>query len=190
MQRFSFVTKLHSPCLLVLQACRYTPALILRGKSYESPKNPRGIGRDSCSHVCAIGGCRGRTNDKKTRDVIQGDAQDVGDRAKTEEDQAKRRVKKHKDKARDAMEDESGDDAESDDSESDDSESDDSESDGSESDDSDHGKARHEATERGDRAGKGLDNAAGRGNEKSQEMRARRDERKAIKEEYKTGDKA
>jgi hypothetical protein len=115
-----------------------------------------------------------RTNDRKTKDVIQGDAEDVGDRAKTEEDQAKRHVKKHKDNARDAMEDESGDDAESEDSESD---------------DSDHGKARHEATERGDRAGKGLDNAAGRGNEKSQEMRARRDERNAIKEEYKTGDK-
>jgi len=125
----------------------------------------------------------GRTDDKKTRDVIQGDAQDAGDRAKTDEDQAKRRVKKHKDKARDAMEGESGDDAESDNSESDDSESDDSESD-----DSDHGKARHEATERGDRAGKGLDNAAGRSSEKSQEMRARRDERKAIKEEYKAGD--
>lgn len=126
----------------------------------------------------------GRTDDKKIKDVVQGDAQDVGDRAKTEEDQAKRRVKKHKDKARDAMEDESGDDAESDDSESDDSESGDSESG-----DSDHDNARHEATERGDRAGKGLDNAAGRGNEKSQEMRARRDERNAIKEEYKTGDK-
>ena len=33
----------------------------------------------------------------------------------------------------------------------------------------------------------GLENAATRGNEKSQEMRARRDEGKAIKEEYKAG---
>ena len=40
-----------------------------------------------------------------------------------------------------------------------------------------------------DKSAKGQDNAAMRGKEKPQEMRARSDERKVIKEEYKAGGK-
>ena len=49
-------------------------------------------------------------------------------------------------------------------------------------------QAEERAEEGADGEGmRGQDNAATRGNEKSQEMRARRDERKQIKEEYREG---
>lgn len=51
------------------------------------------------------------------------------------------------------------------------------------------GKAKDKSAKMKDKSAKGLDNAATRGNEKSQEMRARLDERKAIKEEYKASGK-
>jgi len=131
-----------------------------------------------------VADAEGQTNDKKAKDAVQSEAQDLADHAKSEKDQAERRGKKNKDKARDAMRDESDGDSDSDDSDSDDSDSDDSDSD-----DSDRGKKSDGAIEEVENAAKGVENSANRGNAKSQEMRARRDERKAIKEEYKTGDK-
>jgi hypothetical protein len=116
----------------------------------------------------------GRKNDKEMKEVIQAEAQDVAASVKPGKDQAERRGKKNKDKVRDAMRDDSDDDSDSDDSDSD---------------DSNHGEKSDSVIEEGDRAARGLDNAATRGNEKSQEMRARRDEGKVIKEEYKSADK-
>ena len=107
---------------------------------------------------------KNEAGDKKRNDAIQDRVQDVADRAEMERDQVKRRDKKKKDRIQDAMDDERSD------HDPDDHDLEDH--------DSDHDIGRGESAQ-------GRDNAANRGNEKSQEMRARSDERKAIKEEYK-----
>ena len=121
-----------------------------------------------------IAAADGRTHDRKTKDVVHGEAQDSADHGKSEKKQAERRGEKNKNKVRDTIRDESDDDSDSEDSDSD---------------DSDHSEADDRAIGKGEKAAKGQENAASRGNAKSQEMRARRDERKAIKEGYKETDK-
>ena len=123
-----------------------------------------------------VADAKSRMDDKKAKDVVQDQAQDMADRAETERDQVKRRDKKNKDRVKDVIDGDSSDDG-------DDSDHDDAD------DNSDHGNAGDRAVEGRNDATRGLDNAAGRGNDKSQEMRARRDERKAIKEEYKANGK-
>jgi len=116
----------------------------------------------------------------KVGKAMQNRSQDVTDRAEMERDKLTRGDKEAREQIEDAMEDEgadvddnymgevdAGDDVARDKS----------------------GKAKDKSAKMKDKSAKGQDNAATRGNEKSQEMRARRDERKVIKEEHKAGGK-
>lgn len=105
---------------------------------------------------------------------------DVADRAEMERDRLTPRDKKSREQIEDAMEDQDSDDDYMDDDDLEDD--DDVMRDKSV-------KAKGKSAKMKDKSAKGLDNAATRGNEKSQEMRARRDERKMVKEEYKAGGK-
>lgn len=111
----------------------------------------------------------------KSGKAMQDRSQDAVDRAEMERDDLTRRDMKSRERIEDAMEDESDD---------------------IDSDDLDDNvvrdksvKARDKSAKMKGKSAKGLDNAATRGNEKSQEMRARRDESKMIKEEYKASGK-
>lgn len=109
-----------------------------------------------------------KADSQKQADAIEDQAQDIADRAERGHDKADRHSKK-KDHVTDKM-----DKARSD-------------IPGHEAGTRHDGS--HDSIDRDERD-KGLDNAATRGNEKSQEMRARRDEGKAIKDEYKAREKA
>ncbi|NND47377.1 MAG: hypothetical protein HKN55_06900 [Woeseiaceae bacterium] len=109
----------------------------------------------------------------KAGKAMQDRSQDAVDRATMERENLARQDKKSRERIEDAMEDEDADD----DYMRDDDLDDDVVRDKS-------GKAKDKSAKIKDKSAKGLDNAATRGNEKSQEMRARRDERKMIKEEY------
>ena len=119
-----------------------------------------------------------QTEKNKPGEAMQDRSQDAVDRAEMERENLTRRDKKSRERIEDAMEDEDSDDDYMGD---DDLDNDDV---GERS-----GKAKDKSAKMKDKSAKGLDNAATRGNEKSQEMRARRDERKMIKEEYKAGGK-
>ncbi len=106
-----------------------------------------------------------KAESKNPAGAIQDRAQDVADRAERGRDDVDRQAKK-KDKVLDKM-DEKSTDLPADESGA-------------------HRHGREDFIDRDERS-KGLDNAATRGSEKSQEMRARRDESKAIKEEYRAG---
>ncbi|MDH3490786.1 MAG: hypothetical protein OEM20_02145 [Gammaproteobacteria bacterium] len=114
--------------------------------------------------------------------AMQERSQDVADRAEVERDRLNPRDKSSRDQIEDAMEDETADVQDSDDDYMGDDDANDVERDKSV-------KAKNKSAKMKDNSAKGLDNAATRGNEKSQEIRARRDERKVIKEEYKAGGK-
>lgn len=104
----------------------------------------------------------------KAGKAMQERSQDAVDRATTEHENLARQDKKSRERIEDAMEDgDSDDDVMRDESV----------------------KAKDKSAKMKDKSAKGLDNAATRGNEKSQEMRARRDERKMIKEEYRAAGK-
>ena len=57
-----------------------------------------------------IAAADGRTHDRKTKDVVHGEAQDSADHGKSEKKQAERRGEKNKNKVRDTIRDESDDD--------------------------------------------------------------------------------
>jgi hypothetical protein len=97
--------------------------------------------------------------------LVQERAQDVADSAEMERDELVRRDKQSRERVQDAAEDESSS----------------HEYMGNEESGDDVGR---------DKSSKGKGNAAARGNEKAQEMRTRRDERKAIMEEYKANGEA
>ena len=121
----------------------------------------------------------------KAGKAMQNRSQDVADRTEMERDKLTRGDKKPRERIEDAMEDEGadvGDEDADDDYRDDDDLDDDVVRDKS-------GKAKDKSAKMKDKSAEGLDNAATRGNEKSREMRARRDERKVIKEEYKAGGK-
>ena len=116
-----------------------------------------------------IANAESQASDKRPKDAAHARAQDVADRTETERGNVKRPDKKKMDKVADKLDKGPSDDASY-----------------------EAGKRRdmsHDANDR-DEPAKGLDNAATRGNEKSQEMRARRDEGKAIKDEYKAREKS
>ena len=121
----------------------------------------------------------------KAGKAMQNRSQDVADRAEMERDKLTRGDKESREQIEDAMEDESDD---VDDDEAKDDYMDDDDLDGDVVRDKSV-KAKDKSAKMKDKSAKGQDNAAMRGNEKSQEMRARRDERKVIKEEYKAGGK-
>lgn len=118
----------------------------------------------------------------KAGKAMQDRSQAVGDRDEMERDEVTRRGKKSREQIEDAMEDEGADVEDFDDDYMGDDDADDVVRDKS-------GKAKDKSAKMKDKSAKGLDNADTRGNEKSQEMRVRRDERKAIKEEYKASGK-
>ena len=122
----------------------------------------------------------------KAGKAMQDRSQDVADRAETERDRLVPRDKKSREQIEDAMEDETAD-VDDEDTDDDYMGEDDVANDGVRD---KSGKAKDKSAKMKDKSAKGLDNAATRGNEKSQEMRARRDERKVIKEEYKASGKA
>ena len=116
-----------------------------------------------------------QTEKSKSGKAMQDRSQDVADRAEMERDRLTPRDKKSREQIEDAVEDQDSDDDYMDDD-------DDVMRDKSV-------KAKDKSAKMKDKSTKGRDNAATRGNEKSQEMRARRDEHKRIKEEYKAGGK-
>ena len=120
-----------------------------------------------------------QSDKSKAGKAMQDRSQDAVDRAATERENLARQDKKSRERIEDAMEDEDFDD----DHMGDDDPDDDVVRDKSV-------KAKDKSAKMKDKSAKGLDNAATRGSEKSQEMRARRDERKMIKEEYKATGKA
>lgn len=105
--------------------------------------------------------------------AMQERSQDVADRAEVERDRLNPRDKNSREQIEDAMEDETADVEDSDDDYM--------------GDDDANDVVRDKSVKAKNKSAKALDNAATRGNDKSQEMRARRDERKVIKEEYKAG---
>lgn len=109
-----------------------------------------------------------KAESKQPPDAIEDQAQDVADRAERGRDKLDRQAKK-KDRVSDKMDKEPSDVP--------------AYEDGARHDGAQDSIAREERS-------KDLDNAATPGNEKSQEMRARRDESKAIKDEYKAGKKS
>ena len=124
-----------------------------------------------------------QTEKSKPGKAMQDRSQDVADRAEMERDRLTLRDKKSREQIEDAMEDQDSDDDYMDDDDLDDDDLDDDDL------DDDDDVMRDKSAKMKDKSAKGLDNAATRGNEKSQEMRARRDERKIIKEEYNAGGK-
>ena len=116
-----------------------------------------------------IANAESQASNERPNDAAQARAQDITDRAGTERGKEKRPDKKKMDKVADKLDKGSSDDA-----------------------NYEAGKRRdmsHDASDR-DEPANGLDNAATRGNEQSQEMRARRDEGKTIKDEYKAREKS
>lgn len=113
----------------------------------------------------------------KAGKAMQDRSQDSVDRATMERENLARQDKKSRERIEDAMEDAMEDEDADDGYMGDNDLDDDLVGDKS-------GKANDKSAKKEDKSAKGLDNAATRGNEKSQEMRARRDERKMIKEEY------
>jgi len=126
-----------------------------------------------------------QTEKSKPGKAMQDRSQEVADRAEMERDRLTPRDKKSREQIEDAMEDEP---ADVDDEDADDDYMDDDDLDDDLVRDKSV-KAKDKSAKMKDKSAKGLDNAATRGNEKSQEMRARRDERKMIKEEYNAGGK-
>lgn len=111
-----------------------------------------------------------KVDSKKQADAIADQAQDMADRAERGRDKAEGHAKnKKKDRDSDEMNIEP--------------------SDVPGYEPSTRHDGSHDSIDRDERS-KGLDNAATRGNETSQEMRARRDEGKAIKDEYKAREKS
>ncbi len=116
-----------------------------------------------------IANAESQASNKRPNDAAQARAQDITDRAETERGKLKRPDKKKMDKVGDKLDKGPSDDADYE--------------------VGDRHDMSHDSVDR-DEQNKGLDNAATRGNEKSQEMRARRDEGKAIKDEYKAREKS